>query len=250
MGHVPVRSKSDVSSFMMTSIPLRSLFTLDQLLRFTLNYKKLPFEIVHVPVHELLATAKSAGAPPTSKYPDGSPRYTVPFIRDSHTGKTISDSFLIAEYLDEAYPDTPKVIPTGTRVLQKVFDETVTPKLGPLVPLYIPIMLDYSSEVVLETLKKRFGAFPPPLTDEQRAENWKKAEVSFNALEPVYGTTGGVFVTGDKPVWADFALAGVLASVKIAFGEESEEWKRTSKWIGERVGKVVDEAMGYERASE
>ncbi|KAL0568577.1 hypothetical protein V5O48_013406 [Marasmius crinis-equi] len=215
---------------------------------FTLNYKKLPFELIHLPLDELEPKAKSLGALPT-KHIDGSSKYTVPIIHDSHTGKVLSDSFPIAEYLDEAYPDTPKVIPPGTRALQKIFIDTVLPKFGPMVALYLDRMIDYNASPVIQVaLAKRFGAFPAQLTDEQRAETWKKVEASFNELESAYGTAGGVFVSGDKPIFVDFSLAALFAGIKLSFGEESEEWKRTSKWIGGRVGKVVEAAMKHERA--
>ncbi|KAL0575608.1 hypothetical protein V5O48_006369 [Marasmius crinis-equi] len=215
---------------------------------FTLNYKKLPFEIIHLPLDEIESEAKSLGVLPTRHF-DGPTKYTVPFIHDSQTGKVLSDSLPIAEYLDEAYPDAPKVFPAGRRALQKVFIDATLPKFAPLVPLYLDRMVDYAASPPIQVeLARCFGAFPPQLTDEQHAEMWKKAEASFNELETAYGAAGGMFVTGDKPVFVDFSLAGLLAGIKLSFGEESEEWERTSKWIGGRVGKVVSEAMKYERA--
>ncbi|KAL0563417.1 hypothetical protein V5O48_018650 [Marasmius crinis-equi] len=215
---------------------------------FTLNYKKIPFELIQLPLEELEPKAKSLGALPT-KHITGPSKYTVPIIHDSRTGKVLSDSFLIAEYLDEAYPDTPKVFPPGTRALQKVFNDAVLMKFAPLIALYLDRIIDYDASPVIQVaLAERFGAFPPQLTDEQRAEAWKQVEASLNELESAYGTAGGVFVMGDKPVFADFSLAGLFANIKLSFGEESEEWKRTSKWIGGRFGKVVEAAMKHERA--
>ncbi|KAL0564341.1 hypothetical protein V5O48_017706 [Marasmius crinis-equi] len=216
---------------------------------FTLNYKRIPFKIVNITLDEVESTAKSVGAPPSTKNPDGSPKYTVPFIHDSTTGKVVTESFLIAEYLDEAYPDTPKVIPPGTRALQHVFAETSSGKLLPLVPLYIPRIVDFSAPGMVEMALRRFGPPPSPPTDEQREEMWKTAEDGFNELTSAYGDKEGIFVMGEKPVFADLALAALIATIKVSFGDESEEWKRASGWIGGRAGKLVDEVIKYERVS-
>ncbi|KAF9253935.1 hypothetical protein L218DRAFT_836527, partial [Marasmius fiardii PR-910] len=65
-----------------------------------LNYKKIPYNAVHIGFSDVEPTAKRIGAPPTGKKPDGSDQYTVPMLVDSSTGQVLSDSFLIALYLD------------------------------------------------------------------------------------------------------------------------------------------------------
>ncbi|KAL0056867.1 hypothetical protein AAF712_016517 [Marasmius tenuissimus] len=75
---------------------------------FALNYKKLPFKLITLPLPTIESTAKSLGAPPTDTFPKtGLPKYTVPFLHDSN--EVVSDSFAIAQYLDTAYPDTPRL---------------------------------------------------------------------------------------------------------------------------------------------
>jgi glutathione S-transferase len=74
---------------------------------------------------------RSIGAAPTGEKPDGSPLYTLPAIVDpsrttSSGGPTVvSESFRIAEYLDEAYPtpSTGALFPPGTKALQQLFYE-------------------------------------------------------------------------------------------------------------------------------
>ncbi|KAG7086932.1 hypothetical protein E1B28_002848, partial [Marasmius oreades] len=65
-------------------------------IRFALNLKKIPYKVIELGLFDLTPTAKSIGAPPTGKKPDGTPKYTVPFIQDDSTGAVVSDSFLIA----------------------------------------------------------------------------------------------------------------------------------------------------------
>ncbi|KAG7097993.1 hypothetical protein E1B28_005301 [Marasmius oreades] len=215
---------------------------------FSLNYKKLPFKVSIITLGEIERTAKSIGAPPTTSNPDGSPKYTVPFIQDSSTGEAISDSLLIVEYLDKAYPTTPKLVPEGTRVLQAVFADAVTAKVYALISVFIPKFLEWFSPEFLAEIEKRMGP-PKLLSQEETKEVWAKGKKSFDELLSAYESAGvGKFVVGgDKPVFADLALAAMLSGVKIMFGDESEEWKDVSGWIGGRAGKVVEETLKYER---
>jgi glutathione S-transferase len=64
--------------------------------------------------------SKQIGAPPTTTYSDGSPRYTLPTIHDPNTGRTVSDTLEIARYLDKQYPDR-KIFPAGSEDLQSEF---------------------------------------------------------------------------------------------------------------------------------
>ncbi|KAL0562641.1 hypothetical protein V5O48_019443, partial [Marasmius crinis-equi] len=183
-------------------------------IKFTLNFKKLAFKVVNIGIHELESTAKSVDAPPSPKNPDGSPKCTVPFIHDSKARKDVSNPFRIAEYLDEAYPDTPKIVPARTRALHYVFVEKVSDQFNtPLSRLYMPLHVEFTPEVV-QVFIERFGNIPLSPTDEQRAEAWKKAQAGLyvNELVPVYGTGDGLFLTGEKPFFADLALATMLAT--------------------------------------
>ncbi|KAF9542269.1 hypothetical protein CPC08DRAFT_588882, partial [Agrocybe pediades] len=47
--------------------------------------------------------------------------FTVPTIHDSSTGMYLSDSFLIVQYLDKTYPNTPKFFPNDSAGLQSTF---------------------------------------------------------------------------------------------------------------------------------
>ncbi|KAG7098004.1 hypothetical protein E1B28_005312 [Marasmius oreades] len=215
---------------------------------FSLNYKKLPFEVSAITLGEIERTAKSIGAPPTTTHPDGSPKYTAPFIHDSSTSESISDSLLIVEYLDKAYPTTPKLVPEGTRVLQAVFADAVTAKFYSLLGALMPKFLEWFSPVFLAEHEKHVGP-PKLLSQEETKEVWVNGKKSFDELLGAYESAGvGKFVMGgDTPVFADLALAAMLSGVKIMFGNDSEEWKDVSGWIGGRAGKVVEEILKYER---
>jgi glutathione S-transferase len=43
-------------------------------------------------------------------------------IQDPSTGKTVGDTFEIAQYLDEEYPHGPRLIPPSTTALHRAFN--------------------------------------------------------------------------------------------------------------------------------
>jgi glutathione S-transferase len=73
--------------------------------------------------------SKEHGFAPTSTRPDGSAHYTLPAIRDQETGRAITESFAIAQYLDEKYTARP-VIPSGTEALQTAFVDGLMATIG------------------------------------------------------------------------------------------------------------------------
>ncbi|KAI3619994.1 hypothetical protein WG66_009810 [Moniliophthora roreri] len=126
-----------------------------------LKYKKIPYEHKFLLFSEIQAAATSVGAPPTATRPDGTPKYTVPFLYDSTKGRAVADSFLIAQYLDEAYPETPVVIPTGTRILQSIASEAIAAKAN--IPRLIREQLNKQmTPVFLEELLKSIGCYSSP----------------------------------------------------------------------------------------
>jgi glutathione S-transferase len=97
--------------------------------RFNLRYKRIPYETVWVEFGDIERVSKEIGAPPTGKKPDGTNLYTLPAIRDQDTGRAISDSFAIASYLDERYPER-RLIPVGTEKKQAEFISSLMVVLG------------------------------------------------------------------------------------------------------------------------
>ncbi|KAG7086056.1 hypothetical protein E1B28_003576 [Marasmius oreades] len=216
---------------------------------FALNYKQLPFKVFIITSSTIDSVAKSVEAPPTATKPDGSPKYTVPFIHDSTTGRSISDSFLIGEYLDKAYPHTPKLVPEGTRVLQTVFIDAFTAKFQLLSPVFSPSFRRSLSPELRERIAFLKGPLPDLLPAHEQKEVWEKARKGLEELlsDAAYGQSGSVFVGGDKPVFADFVLAALLVTFKVMNGEDSDEWKAVCGWSKGRIGRLVEEVLRYER---
>ncbi|KAL0566528.1 hypothetical protein V5O48_015483 [Marasmius crinis-equi] len=214
---------------------------------FTLRYKNLPYKIIEVGYDEIESTAKSIGAPPTRSKPDGSPKYTLPIIQDSTTGKVVSDSFKIAVYLDQTYPDTPKVVPDGTLVLQSVFADTLFKHY--VYPVFLASRQVINTLLGEETLAAQLRILGdefvnPKLSPEEEKQEWGKVEASFEFLGKAYGEQKGPFVMGgDKPTFADFVVAGFLVFLRETYGKDSEKWKEVSGWAGGRVGALCSEVL-------
>ncbi|KAL0574282.1 hypothetical protein V5O48_007672 [Marasmius crinis-equi] len=215
-------------------------------IRFALNYKKIPYTVIDLGMQEVEQTAKSIGAPPTMGFSTGSPRYTVPMIHDSTTGKAISESFNIAEYLDEAYPDTPRIIPPGTRMLQSTFCMSVFTTFAPLLPVLRPVMAaNFQSPEFSEGVRKRFGdgALQNMLTPEEEAEAWKKVVLGFKLIGQGYGAQGAedsAFVMGGAtPTFADLYFTSFLWWLKRLYGD-TQEWKDIAAVADGKLGRLCE----------
>ncbi|KAL0564124.1 hypothetical protein V5O48_017930 [Marasmius crinis-equi] len=219
--------------------------------RFALHFKKIPYKVVQLGVHEIESTAKSIGASPTTNLLYGTPRlgYTVPFIQDSIMGKVVSDSFNIAEYLDEAYPDTPRIIPPGTRMLQATFCTSVFTNFEPLLPIIRPAtMAKFTSREAAEEQKKSFGegAVKSMLTPEEEAEAWRKVVLGYKLTAQGYGNRGAAdsaFVMGGtSPTYADMALTGFLWWIHTVLGD-TEGWKDIAALGDGKLGRLFEDTL-------
>ncbi|KXN83373.1 hypothetical protein AN958_01510 [Leucoagaricus sp. SymC.cos] len=209
--------------------------------RYVLNYKKLSYKTVYLEYPELEPELKKLGIPPSTNPADGTALYTSPSIVDEANKKQITDSYKIAEYLDKAYPDTPQVIPKGTEALQAALYDHLDQLIMPYWPLLLPIlpprcMNPPSAEYFTRTRSAWFGK---PLADlepqgEARTEAWKKVEASFDTINGWLSKSSGPYLMGETVTFSDFVLGGFIQSIKLCFGEESEEWKKVQVWNGGR----------------
>ncbi|KAF5341609.1 hypothetical protein D9758_014084 [Tetrapyrgos nigripes] len=215
--------------------------------RFSLSYKKLPYNVVWIEYPEVEPTLKALGIAPTTKKPDGSPMYTLPAIVDPSTGTGVAESFAIAEYLDKTYPDRPLLIPSGTRALQAAFIEAF---IGALVSMFRFSFLHTAENILNPSSSAHFRearkndvlggltveeAYP---TGEQANAEWKKVEQGFAKIDQWIGE-GNKFVMGDTVSFADFALAGFIKYTRFSQGEDSPKWKDVASWNGGRWTRLV-----------
>lgn len=135
----------------------------------------------------------------------------VPVIRDGE--RTVNDSWAIAEYLEDAYPERPSLFasPEG-RGMAKAINAFVNTTIQPLLfPLIVADLLEQVDPVDREyfdsSRRQRLGR---PLAEVQ-ADREERVEGFRKALEPYrLVVKDQPFVGGTGPTYADYALFGTL----------------------------------------
>ncbi|MEH6470361.1 MAG: glutathione S-transferase family protein [Halopseudomonas sp.] len=137
----------------------------------------------------------------------GSP--TVPVIDDGDT--TVCDSFNIAVYLDQTYPDAPPLLGSEIAIGQAKFIETWTNTqvMGTLFRIIIMDVFngldDADKAYFRETREKRFGM---TLEQFEKDDDEQRAALA-TILTPVRMMLATQpFLSGDKPAYADYILMG------------------------------------------
>ncbi|TRM62132.1 hypothetical protein BD626DRAFT_631310 [Schizophyllum amplum] len=221
-------------------------------IRYALNYKSLPFRIEWAEWPEIAPKCQKIGAPPTKPYPGVD--YTVPAIHDPSTGKSISESLVIATYLDSAYPDTPRIVPAGTVAIQRVFADTHFAKITmPLIHwIFIRAITTFNEPSVAHIRRQR-----EPALNGLTLEEWATPEVSTKGWEELKtgldwlagslqeaekaGQTGPFFM-GEAPTFADFVVAGTFMYLGKVY---PEGWAKVREL---NDGRAPDEKCPNERA--
>jgi glutathione S-transferase len=140
---------------------------------------------------------------------------TVPILRDGNL--LIRDSFDIALYLEETYPDGPTLFGgEGGKALARfveAYAQTLHPTLSRIAVKSIHDMLDETSQVYFRTSREaRLGR---PL---EAFEAGREADIAafLQQLEPMRQTLQRQpFLGGQGPLFADFILFGSLQWVRV-----------------------------------
>jgi len=222
--------------------------------RYTLNFKKLPYQVEWVEYPDIEQVCKKIGAAPTGS--DRTP-YTLPAIFDPNTNTAFTDSALIAEYLDKTYPDTPKAFPPGTHALQHASLDAFASKLAALWQFSLPassVMLNPVSREYFERTRKQW--FGTPLSEltpkgEKGVEEWGKVKAGFDDVDTWYkhGEANGPFLLGEQPGFVDFAVASFILWAKTIWGPQSTQWKDFMSWHGGRWQRLIKSLEQYETAA-
>lgn len=155
--------------------------------------------------------------------------YTLPAI--DHDGRTIMDSLKIAIYLDETFPNTPKLIPDGTLPLYRAFQTyTSTAVSGPIFPLLLPRVIDFlderGSEYFKRTREEVWGPISESINHDEAKVNecWSKATPGLKLVNQMLeDVSGGPFIMGAQRTYADLHLVSIL-----------EWWKQSGEEIYQR----------------
>jgi glutathione S-transferase len=192
-------------------------------------------------VHDLLVTHFS------HVLPRRTPWYTLPVIYDPATKKIISNSRDIAEYLDQQYPTTQKLVldPKFETEWEEVFltNAIKTFPGSTFMVLHNRVSVP-AAQHIRRIREAQFGETLEDLsTKEAVFQQWKAFENGFTNLSEFYKKSGTTFLSkGDAPAWADLVVGSWMISQKFIYGEDSKQWKDISKWDG-GLWKTLNEAL-------
>lgn len=179
----------------------------------------------------------------------------MPAVYDPRTGAALQDSVKIAAYLDEAFPDTPRLLDPSTRVLETAFQDALFQTVHqPLNPLILPTCIGYLLPAGQAYFRPKMEAIMgckladlcPP---EKRPEQWAVVEKGFGVLASWFEsagddrlllTGGGINGENGRVSHADTSLAAFLIFLRLNLGKESEEWRRVESWNEGRWKRYLD----------
>ena len=219
----------------------------------SLIYKGLPYKTEWVELPDIEPTLKRLGAPPTSKKPDRSDKYTFPAIYDDTTKRYVSDSWKIAEYLDETYPSTPRLFPPGSKaaidLFQDHFERTVKRHFFHAMIAHICHNLNPRSEEAFRS--SREAMFNCKLEEiapagPKRDEVWSLAEQGLSQLSLFLSKNGpdSQYFFGDTFSFADVIILSFLSWVKIE-SRADDEWKLVETWDDGRWVRLLSSTEKY-----
>lgn len=221
----------------------------------SLNYKGLPHKTEWINVTALESTMKELGAPPTAKKADGSPKYTVPVIYDPKTRKYVSDSWEIAKYLDETYPDKPTLFPQGTAAAIALlqhhvalnYTNAILPNMQkPIFDTLSPDAQAYFRAFLERGSEKKFEDLAP--SPSQRLEIFDKVKASLTTLADILdknaATNLSFFVDTHPFTYGDIIVVSFLLWPRFAL--PSKEWEIMAGWNSGRWGKMVEASKVYQ----
>lgn len=174
---------------------------------------------------------------------------TVPTIVDD--GKVVTDSWAIAEYLEDTYPDRPALFPNGrpeARFVKSWTEAVLTGGVAQLVLHDIFEHLDPADQAYFrESREKRFGR----TLEEVQAGREERVKGFRQSLMPLRLTLRGQrWVSGDAPGFADHMCAGpFLWARAISSFRLLEADDPIAEWLGrvlDAYGGVARSAPGYD----
>ena len=200
--------------------------------RYVLSYKGLPFEIDWVELPDIAPRMKEIGAR-TTVYLDGSDLYTLPVLRDPNTGAVVTDSYDIAVYLDNTYPEKP-VFPKDTNglicALEPAYIAQMLHAYKFLVVRDVEMLRDCSAEYYATTrgrlFNRKFAEFSPE--GPERDQHWAALEKVFTTAKIWYDKTNGKWLMGGTFSYADIVIASFLFWFKTTLHDD--EWEKVAAW--------------------
>jgi glutathione S-transferase len=181
---------------------------------------------------------------------EGGVSRTVPVIRDGDN--VIADSFAIALYLEEAYPERPSLFlgeggKATARFVEHWAGRALAPHLLSAVLMDIHDSLDAPDQAYFRrSREERFGRKleDMPAGREERLDALKRTLEPLRAMLSVQP-----FIGGDRPLFADYIVAGMLQWVRVVSpfriledGDSVSNWFERCLDLHDALGRRVSAA--------
>jgi glutathione S-transferase len=232
--------------------------------RLALSFKQVPFKTTWVDIIDIPDTRKGLVCQPTRKLDDGSDFYTLPMLRDLASGRVVGDSFDIANYLEDTFPDSGgSLFPrNSTRTgldyesphKDTVFFAPITTNVGSKNEAYARFNLHvdatFSAHVVLVA---QYLPFNPNTADAVKTlfakrahlKSWDDLSIQGEAREQIKASfkvaltslaqlfmvnEAGPYLEGENANYADLIVGGWLNMFSATM--PGDEWKDFRTWHG------------------
>ena len=221
-----------------------------------MNYKGLDYKTEWVDFPDVEPVLKKLGVPSAGKRIDGSDFYSVPLIFDPKTGKYVVESFAIALYLDETYPDTPRLFPPGTTAAVALYDQQFQESyLQPLLPLSVittyyiltPRGQEFFRLTREKAYQKKLEEIAPLAEVETRKGLLEQVKEGLTKLASYHEKNGEdkLFYFGETVSYADFIIVSFLIWTKLTL--PAEEWDAIANNDNGRWNKLLEVTKVYQR---
>ncbi|KIW81617.1 hypothetical protein Z517_04643 [Fonsecaea pedrosoi CBS 271.37] len=240
--------------------------------RLALSFKGVPFTTTWVDILDIADVRKGLGCAAVRQFDDGTDFYTLPMLREPVLGKVVGDSFDIANYLEDTFPQSGGCLfpadTTGTGLdYESPFKDTafyapLTTRKGAKNEAYatfnVHVDATFSAHVVLVAHQLPFNPETAEATkalfakrahlsswDDIRIEG--EARVQFLAGFNVALTSlaqrfavhdAGPYLEGDKANYADLIVGGWLNMLSATMPRE--EFDDFKTWHGGVFGRLHD----------
>ncbi|KAJ5219612.1 hypothetical protein N7468_008816 [Penicillium chermesinum] len=243
--------------------------------RYTLNVKNVPYTTQFVDLLRISDLRQELHIPASRKHADGSDYFTLPMLVDQSTSSKIGDSFDIAVYLDQKFPQSGvgELFPAQTLDFQYAYNMPGLPPLSDREGMDQGVYREYaqfntSVDAVFSTHCGLMGSGMRFDDDREKAirkvfedragMSWDemalrgKARTNMlaafrEALEPLARllrkNQAGPFVLGERLSYADLIIGGWLRMCSATLPEG--EWEDMKTWHDSVFGKLHDALQKY-----
>jgi glutathione S-transferase len=185
---------------------------------FSIHYKKLPYEMEGIEYPDVISTFAETELRPKD---DPLEPYEIPVIKfhapDGSTQYRM-ENMPIIEALEELQPEAPLLYSSARSAeYRRISNPALAPLLQATVGHVPSVLSKRSADAFLEKRKSRWGKSVEQWVEEHPAtEALAKAEPRLKELGDWLEQTGGPFVHGENPSYADFTLVSILGFVRSA----------------------------------